>query len=774
MPSTGTLVFNDQKLQAPEMYATESLGVGVSVPTSNLEVTGNAYVSSNLEIGTANLFVDTTTGRVGIGTATPSTPLHIVDINPEITLMSTGASSGETSGMRFYGTFANYPSDTGDRRAADIQAGFRNGSSAGAWGHQFMSFHVGKGNNNNDNEGLNNERMCITGHGRVGVGTDDPAEALHVHANDSSHTQLTLHNQSASHRTGIRIKNAAGDSFNIQHIGGVGQSSNAAVIENFSTTNGGIEFYNKGDGKYTFRTTDSNNLRFSILNNGNVGVGDITPSSKLHVDGDVRMKTLSTNAIGKITPVYARGTGANNNANRIVRIGDTTHVNGTGRGLTLTIINASTHAHVSSAGYDTYGSQTESNNLATALEGMTDAQIGILTSWDAFEDNMTGNLITACFKLGLTRLAGANDDNNRHPYCAIFYGLGDTTGGGNHAIEVMKADRAGSAYATLSTFLVADSFMGQTVTNALYSGTADNTTPSVFVNKDKNVGIGTTSPVAQLHVASHGPTYTGIGGNDRFRIEELVTNGNRFGLQMGIDWGTGNSTLQTYALSSGGSYSQNYDLLIQPHGGGVGIGTTSPQGSLHIDTASNGEIMIGAITSSHATAPMCMRDIGGNQIHFYYGHTQVGKITSSSTSTSYQTSSDYRLKENVIPLVSALERVNDLPVYRFNFITDTEKTVDGFFAHEVQSVVPEAIHGVKDGTEDIGVITNIEDGKTIKSDVTEPTKLKEGTEWTYTGSRPVYQSIDHSKLVPLLTRCIQELSAKNDALEARIAALENA
>ena len=51
MPSTGTLVFNDQKLQAPEMYATESLGVGVSVPTSNLEVVGNAYVSSNLDVG---------------------------------------------------------------------------------------------------------------------------------------------------------------------------------------------------------------------------------------------------------------------------------------------------------------------------------------------------------------------------------------------------------------------------------------------------------------------------------------------------------------------------------------------------------------------------------------------------------------------------------------------------------------------------------------------------------------------------------------------------
>ena len=94
MPSTGTLVFNDQKLQAPEMYATESLGVGVSVPTSNLEVTGNAYVSSNLEIGTANLFVDTTTGNVGISTATPESKLHITN-----TTDSTGTGDAFISGL---------------------------------------------------------------------------------------------------------------------------------------------------------------------------------------------------------------------------------------------------------------------------------------------------------------------------------------------------------------------------------------------------------------------------------------------------------------------------------------------------------------------------------------------------------------------------------------------------------------------------------------------------------------------------------------------------
>jgi len=64
----------------------------------------------------------------------------------------------------------------------------------------------------------------------------------------------------------------------------------------------------------------------------------------------------------------------------------------------------------------------------------------------------------------------------------------------------MKTDAASGAYATLSTFLVDDSFMGQTVTNALYSGTADSTSPAVFVDKFANVGIGTTAPATKLHV----------------------------------------------------------------------------------------------------------------------------------------------------------------------------------------------------------------------------------------------------------------------------------
>jgi hypothetical protein len=117
------------------------------------------------------------------------------------------------------------------------------------------------------------------------------------------------------------------------------------------------------------------------------------------------------------------------------------------------------------------------------------------------------------------------------------------------------------------------------------------------------------------------------------------------------------------------------------------------------------------------------------------GGTQVGSITVSTSSTSYNTSSDYRLKENVVELTSATERLKQLQPKRFNFIADAETTVDGFLAHEVSSIVPEAINGEKDAVHDDGTINP--------------------------------QSIDQSKLVPLLVATIKEL-------EARITALENA
>ena len=118
-----------------------------------------------------------------------------------------------------------------------------------------------------------------------------------------------------------------------------------------------------------------------------------------------------------------------------------------------------------------------------------------------------------------------------------------------------------------------------------------------------------------------------------------------------------------------------------------------------------------------------------------YGANQIGSISHSANNTSYNTSSDYRLKENAVAISDGITRLKTLKPYRFNFKTDANTTVDGFFAHEV-TAVPEAITGTKDE---------------VDSD-----------------NNPVYQGIDQSKLVPLLTAALQEAVAKIEVLETRL------
>ena len=109
-----------------------------------------------------------------------------------------------------------------------------------------------------------------------------------------------------------------------------------------------------------------------------------------------------------------------------------------------------------------------------------------------------------------------------------------------------------------------------------------------------------------------------------------------------------------------------------------------------------------AVTSETEIESYNNTDSGGAKykISFKQNGTQVGVIEVGTSTTGYLTSSDYRLKENVAPLTSATERLKQLNPSRFNFIADADKTVDGFLAHEVQDVVPEAISGTKDAMRD--------------------------------------------------------------------------
>ena len=148
---------------------------------------------------------------------------------------------------------------------------------------------------------------------------------------------------------------------------------------------------------------------------------------------------------------------------------------------------------------------------------------------------------------------------------------------------------------------------------------------------------------------------------------------------------------------------------------------------------------------------------------------EAGSIVTSSSSTAFNTSSDYRLKENETPITDGITRLKTLKPYRFNFKTDPDKTVDGFFAHEVSNVVPEAITGTKDAMHP-EVLYADKVLYTAEDDL--PEGMNIGDIKTSTKINP--QSIDQSKLVPLLVASVQELIAENETLKTRITALENA
>ena len=157
---------------------------------------------------------------------------------------------------------------------------------------------------------------------------------------------------------------------------------------------------------------------------------------------------------------------------------------------------------------------------------------------------------------------------------------------------------------------------------------------------------------------------------------------------------------------------------------------------------------------------------GGSRdyVRFYnFSNNLAGKIAHSGTTTvSYTTSSDYRLKENIIDLPNGITRVKQLQPRRFNWIGEPDVVVDGFVAHEAQTVVPEAVTGTKDEVEvwqegyelpdgvSVGDVKPDEDGNPV----------------------PVHQGIDHGKLVPLLTAALQEAITKIETLETKVAALE--
>ena len=150
--------------------------------------------------------------------------------------------------------------------------------------------------------------------------------------------------------------------------------------------------------------------------------------------------------------------------------------------------------------------------------------------------------------------------------------------------------------------------------------------------------------------------------------------------------------------------------------------------------------------------------------------------------------SDYRLKTNISDYQDASQVIKNLKPRTYNW-SDSGKADFGFIAHELQEFVPKAVVGTKDATEAIGTVYDF-DGTVLETEVTEPpaeelTYTEDVTDsegvttqairtrtWTATGTRPVYQGVDQIKLIPLLTKALQEALSEIDTLKDRLDILE--
>ena len=208
-------------------------------------------------------------------------------------------------------------------------------------------------------------------------------------------------------------------------------------------------------------------------------------------------------------------------------------------------------------------------------------------------------------------------------------------------------------------------------------------------------------------------------------------------------------------------YVNNANAMRIHGSGGISFGTGNDFGSVTSFCTQSGKVA------------SVYRDIEGNGNYIIFqnsGSTAVGSITRSGSSTVYATSSDYRLKENVDYTWDATTRLKQLKPARFNFISDADKTVDGFLAHEVADVVPEAITGTKDAMKDEEYEVTPAVEATYDEDGNELTAAVEAVMGTR--SVPDYQGIDQSKLVPLLTAALQEALTEIASLKTRVEALE--
>ena len=284
------------------------------------------------------------------------------------------------------------------------------------------------------------------------------------------------------------------------------------------------------------------------------------------------------------------------------------------------------------------------------------------------------------------------------------------------------------------------SIISATTTNGL-STSADNSgslqlatnngTTALTIDTSQNIGVGTTTPTGKFEVRSANNT-----GTDSI-IRATSNNGtaSTWLTFNGVSVSSGNAcvfyngTTERGRIDSDGNLTTGSQTTFNYNNtSGVGLagsGNASPYS--YFTRVSGFALGVNRVTTS------------GDLMAFWYNGSGVGNVSTNGSNCTFNSTSDYRLKENIAPMTGALAKVAKLKPVTYNWIRENQAG-EGFIAHELQEVVPEAVTGTKDAVDEEG--------------------------------NPVYQAIDQSVLVATLTAAIQELKAELDATKAEVQALK--
>jgi hypothetical protein len=392
---------------------------------------------------------------------------------------------------------------------------------------------------------------------------------------------------------------------------------------------------------------------------------------------------------------------------------------------------------------------TGSNNTAVgrgALVANTTASSNTAVGFEAAKANTTGQGITA---IGKSVLVANTTGNSNVGVGGTRDGalsgalISNTTGSENIAMGVgaMSGNTTGSANVAIGHSALQGNTTSSNNTAIGYeAGTINTGGDNTFVGYYAGKSI--TSASQTVFVGAYSGQNT-TGSNNTFvgyGAGYTVTSGTKntiIGVYNGNQGGLDIRTASNYIVLSDGDGNPR---LISDGSGFIGIGANpvtsgAASGRLFVSTSSgNGICSNATVGTGYRFASNALSE-GGTFYHMNIieNGTQRGSITSNGSVTLYNTTSDYRLKENVLPMAGALDKVAALKPVTYDWIESKAKG-QGFIAHELQAVIPDAVVGVKDAVDSEG--------------------------------NPKYQQIDTSVLVATLVSAIQELKAEFDAYKA--------